>query len=292
MIESHSPGRPHTGSVTASGQVGGDERPVVIALHCSGADGSQWRKLAAALAPGFAFRAPDFIGTDRWIAWHGRRAFTLADEAELVIAMIDASRGPVHLIGHSYGGAVAMRVAAARPACIASLSLYEPSAFYLLRDLGSRGATELAEIERIARSVVRGLVSGAYVEAAATFVNYWNGDGAWGALRDDVRAALLRWLPYAALHFHALLSETTPLMEMGLSCPVLVMRGEHALGPSRLLAETISRALSDRPAQCIPGAGHMGPVTHADAVNACIAAHLAKAKAAVTESRCVSRDAA
>ncbi len=206
--------------------------------------------------------------------------------------MIDASRGPVHLIGHSYGGAVAMRVAAARPACIASLSLYEPSAFYLLRDLGSRAATELAEIERIARSVVRGVVSGAYVEAAATFVNYWNGDGAWEALRDDVRAALLRWLPYAALQFHALLTETTPLMAMSLSCPVLVMRGEHAPGPSRLLAETISRALSDRPALCIPGAGHMGPVTHADAVNACIAAHLAKAKAAATVGRCISRDAA
>jgi pimeloyl-ACP methyl ester carboxylesterase len=103
---------------------------------------------------------------------------------------------------------------------------------------------------------------------------------------------LLRWLPYAALHFHALLSETPPLMAMGLSCPVLVMRGEHALGPSRLLAETISQALSDRPAQCISGAGHMGPVTHADAVNVSIAAHLAKARAAVVESRCVSRDAA
>jgi pimeloyl-ACP methyl ester carboxylesterase len=292
MMKSHSPGRPHTGSVTAFEQVEGEERPVAIALHCSGADGSQWRKLAAVLAPGFAFRAPDFIGTDRWIPWHGRRAFTLADEAERVIAIIDASRAPVHLIGHSYGGAVAMWVAAARPACIASLSLYEPSAFYLLRELGPRGATELAEIERIVRSVVRGLVSGAYADSAATFVNYWNGDGAWGALRDDVRAALLRWLPYAALHFHALLSETTPLMEMGLSCPVLVMRGEHALGPSRLLAETISRALSDRPALCISGAGHMGPITHADTVNACIASHLAKAKVAATESRCVSRDAA
>jgi pimeloyl-ACP methyl ester carboxylesterase len=258
-------------------------------LHCSGADGSQWRKLAAALKPGFVFQAPDFIGTDRSLSWHGRRAFTLADEAEHVIARIDASRGPIHLIGHSYGGAVAMRAAAARPLRIASLSLYEPSAFYLLRKLGPRGATELAEIERLTRSIVRGLASGAYIEAAATFVDYWNGDGAWGALR-NVRAALLRWLPYAALHFHALLSEMTPLMR--LSCRVLVMRGEHALGPSRLLAETISRALSDQPALCISGAGHMGPLTHADAVNACVAAHVAEARAAVSEELHVSREAA
>jgi pimeloyl-ACP methyl ester carboxylesterase len=288
MTKNHSP-RPHHAEFTP---VGGDERPVAIGLHCSGADGSQWRKLAAVLAPGFAFRAPDFIGTDRWKSWHGRRAFTLADEAQLIATIIDVSRAPVHLIGHSYGGAVAMRVAAARPSRIASLTLYEPSAFYLLRDLGSRGGIELAEIERIAHSVVRGLASGAYVEAAATFVDYWNGDGAWAALREDVRASLLRWAPHAALHFHALLSETMPLTQMRLGCPVLVMRGEHALGPSRLLAETISQTLSGRPATCIPGAGHMGPITHADAVNAGIAAHLAKAKTAWARSPCVSRDAA
>ena len=290
MSESHSSGRPRPYPVTAYGKVGGDERPGVIALHCSGADGSQWRKLAAALAPDFTFRAPDFIGTDRWIAWHGRHIFTLADEAELIVAIIDANREPVHLIGHSYGGAVAMRVAAARPSRIASLSLYEPSAFHLLRELGA--ATELAEIERLARSVTRGLNDGAYIEAAETFVNYWNGAGAWGALRDDVRATVLRWLPHAALHFNALLSATPLPAAMGLSCPVLVLRGERALGPSRLLAETIARAMSNRPAVCIPGAGHMGPITHADAVNACIAAHLAEAKAVSVDSPRIGRDAA
>jgi pimeloyl-ACP methyl ester carboxylesterase len=288
MTKSHSPGRARAQFT----RVAGDEKSVVVALHCSGADGSQWRKLAAVLAPDFAVRAPDFIGTDRWLSWHGRRAFTLADEAQLIATIIDASRSPVHLIGHSYGGAVAMRVAAARPSRIASLTLYEPSAFYLLRDLGLRAEVELAEITGIARSVARGLVSGAYVEAAATFVNYWNGDGAWDRLREDVRAALLRWVPNAALHFHALLSETAPLSQMRLACPVVVMRGEHALGPSRLLAETISQALSARPATCIPGAGHMGPITHADTVNLCIASHLAKAKTATANSPCIRRDAA
>src|SRR6266516_1098475 len=42
---------------------------------------------------------------------------------------------PVHLIGHSYGGGVALRVAVERSNRIASLTLYEPTAFQ-----GSPGA--------------------------------------------------------------------------------------------------------------------------------------------------------
>ncbi len=34
----------------------------VLALHCSGADGRQWRKLGPALGPDFALRAPDLSG--------------------------------------------------------------------------------------------------------------------------------------------------------------------------------------------------------------------------------------
>ena len=290
MNENFSRGRPTPDTIPAPNQGGIGKRPVVVALHCSGADGSQWRKLNAALAPDFAVVSPDFIGANAAVAWHGQRDFTLADEAERILSVIEACPEPVHLVGHSYGGGVALRIAMSSPSRIASLSLYEPSAFHLLRELGPSAVTELAEIEGLAGSIVHRMGSGDHAEAAATFVDYWNGDGAWSALREDVRASMLRWMPYAAVHFHALLSEMTPLAAVRLDCPVLVMRGEHALPPSRLLAETIARAMSDRPVECISGAGHMGPITHADAVNMCIAAHLAAAEAA--ESSRFRRDAA
>ena len=292
MSENLFPGRPTAAAMPAPCHGGVDNRPVVVALHCSGADGSQWRKLAAALAPDFAVVTPDFIGANGSVPWHGQRAFRLADEAERVLTVIEAVREPVHLVGHSYGGGVALRVATSSPSRIASLSLYEPSAFHLLREFGPGAATELAEIEGLAETIVQGLSTGAYAEAAATFVDYWNGEGAWSALRDDVRASMLRWIPHAALHFHALLSETAPMTDIRLHCPVLVLRGEYALPPSRVLAEAIARAMSDRPVECISGAGHMGPITHADAVNACIAAHLAAAEAMSAESSRPRRSAA
>src|SRR3954462_12885429 len=110
----------------------GNSKPTVIALHCSGASGQMWRHLAALLGDRFSLLAPDLIGCGAAAPWNGAHDFTVADEAALTIGLIDASHGPVHLVGHSYGGGVALRVARERPSRIASLTLYEPSLLSVL----------------------------------------------------------------------------------------------------------------------------------------------------------------
>ena len=105
----------------------------------------------------------------------------------------------VHLVGPSYGGGVALHVALARPARIASLSLYEPSAFHLLKIMGDRGAVAFAEIADITHVTAQAVISGDYAGAAAAFVDYWGGVGAWAALRPTVQGALTRWAPKAPL---------------------------------------------------------------------------------------------
>src|SRR5262245_15333862 len=102
----------------------------VIALHCSGAGAGQWRQLAEALGPTHNLTAPEHYGCDSSGPWTGSGAFTLADEAARTFELIDRSERRVHLIGHSYGGGVALHVALARPGRIASLTVYEPSAFH------------------------------------------------------------------------------------------------------------------------------------------------------------------
>ncbi len=253
-------------------------RGLVIALHCSGAGAGQWRQLGAALAPHFDLRAPEHIGTESAGPWCGTHAFTLADEAATSIEMIDAVDGLVHLIGHSYGGGVALRVALERPHRIASLTLYEPSAFYLLVGLGEAGAQAHHEIMGVVRATAEGVVTGDYASAAQHFVDYWNGPGAWNALRPDIRAALTRWLPKAPLDFRALLDEPTPLSAYrDFRFPVLVLRGEHAPPPTRVAAEALADAIPSARLITIAGAGHMGPITHSADVNWHIVDHIARA---------------
>lgn len=249
---------------------------LVIALHCSGAGAGQWRQLGAALGPNFDLRAPEHIGTESAGPWCGNHAFTLADEAAASIGLIDAVDGLVHLIGHSYGGGVALRVALERPHRIASLTLYEPSAFYLLASLGEAGALARNEIMGVVRTTAEGVITGDYASAAQYFVDYWNGQGAWNALRPDIRAALTRWLPKAPLDFRALLDEPTPLSAYrDFRFPVLVLRGEHAPPPTRVAAEALADAIPSARLITIAGAGHMGPLTHAADVNRHIVDHIA-----------------
>ena len=255
-------------------------RGLVVALHCSGSGAGQWRQLGTALGPDFDLRAPEHFGTESAGPWCGEHAFALADEAATTISLMDAIEDRVHLVGHSYGGGVALRVALERPHRIASLTLYEPSAFHLLADLGQAGTAARDEILGVARATAEGVVTGDYASAARHFVDYWNGPGAWNALRPDIRAALTHWLPKAPLDFRALLDEPTPLSAYrDFRFPLLVMRGEHAPPPTQLVSEALAGLPACGSFTTIAGAGHMGPITHAAAVNRHIVDHITKAVA-------------
>ena len=255
-------------------------RPSVIALHCSGGTGGQWRRLAQTLGTGFDVIAPDLIGCGEAPSWSGMHAFSLTDEARSIVALIDDLDAPVHLVGHSYGGGIALHVAKERPNAVASMALYEPSAFHLLRQLGGAGAQAYVEITGVARLVCRGVVTGDYRGGIARFVDYWNGPGAWSAMPVGLQNALIRWAPMAPLDFTALIDEPTLAADYHLlDFPVLVLRGEHAPSPTRVIAEQLPNLLPNCRTAVIEGAGHMGPITHAAKVSSLIVRHIAAIEA-------------
>lgn len=249
----------------------------VVALHCSGSTGIQWSKLAARLGPEFAVTAPDLLGHDR--SWSGDDVFGLVHEAAPVIAEIDAIGRPVHLVGHSYGGGLALHIAARRMNRIASLTLYEPTAFHTLKTLGPRGKAALSEIVNVAHDVSRAVVTGAYREGARRFVDYWNGAGMFDRLKPEAQAGLIRWLPKGPLDFQALINESTSMrVYRRFSFPVLILHGEHAQLPTRLIAERLGSVIPTASVVTVDGAGHMGPFSHAEVVNGLVGAHIVKAE--------------
>ena len=89
-------------------------KPCVIALHCSLGSGRQWARLAEELGSDYQVIAPDLSG-------HGANRgpvnlpTTLAEEVALLSDDIGRTEGPFHLVGHSYGGAVAFKIATQSP---------------------------------------------------------------------------------------------------------------------------------------------------------------------------------
>jgi pimeloyl-ACP methyl ester carboxylesterase len=250
-------------------------RERVIALHCSGAGASQWCRLAETLGTGYEVLAPEHYGSESRGAWTGEHAFSLADEAARTLALIEKSAEKVHLIGHSYGGGLALHVALARPGKIASLALYEPTAFHLLRQLGESGDAAYAEIARVAGHVCQGVVTGDYHGAMRAFVDYWNGSSAFDAMDEHVQNSLIRWATKCPLDFYALIEEPTARSAYcALKVPALILRGEHAPTPTRMIAEELSGLLPAGRLRVIAGAGHMGPFTHASEVCRLMVQHI------------------
>lgn len=252
----------------------GSGEPVVL-LHSSGSSNAQWRALAERLGARYRVVAPDLYGYGATVNWPGRGAFCLGHEAAMVRALLDRLGEPAHLVGHSYGGAVALSVARARSDELRSLTLIEPVAFHLLHGGDGTDAAALREISGITERVVRALACGDYAGGFGAFVDYWSGPGAWAALPAAKRDALVPRLGKVALDFHATLNEPARLGDMSaIGVPTLLMRGACTALPTRRICGHLARVLPHPVFETIPGAGHMLPLTHRDEVNDLIVAHL------------------
>jgi len=97
----------------------------ILAVHGVTGHGQRWQTLAARHLPEVAVVAPDLIG-------HGRSSWaapwTIDANVAALADLADAEAdGPVVVVGHSFGGAVALNLAAARPDLVASLVLLDPA---------------------------------------------------------------------------------------------------------------------------------------------------------------------
>jgi pimeloyl-ACP methyl ester carboxylesterase len=105
-----------------------DAEPAVL-IHGLGGSSQNWTDLADLLADRLDAQAIDLPGFGRS---DPARSYSVAAQAHGVARWIEHSnRGPVHLLGNSMGGAVAVRLAATRPELVRTLTLISPAMPFL-----------------------------------------------------------------------------------------------------------------------------------------------------------------
>lgn len=103
----------------------GPSGPVqMLALHGLTGHGQRWQQLGDYL-PEITIAAPDLLG-------HGRSSWAApwtidANVAALAALLDEVAQAPVLVVGHSFGGGLAMNLAALRPDLVASLLLLDPA---------------------------------------------------------------------------------------------------------------------------------------------------------------------
>ena len=248
--------------------------PAVVCLHANAASSSQWRGLMDRLSTRHTVVAPDAYGSGKGPAWTEPRLMDLEDEAALIRPLLDGLDGPLCFVGHSHGAAVALLLALEmhrhQPGRVAALALYEPTLFAVALQL-DRHDPDVAGIQDAVRRSVALTAAGDPDRGAGAFIDYWMGDGAWAATPEARKPAIIDAARLVDHWRHALCESPLRAEDFkALDVPVFYGIGAQTRPSARRVAELLTAALPNVTVQTFADAGHMGPITHADAVNAAV----------------------
>jgi pimeloyl-ACP methyl ester carboxylesterase len=246
--------------------------PVIIAGHCSSASHKEWLPLIETLTSDWRVLAPDFIGYGQSEPWPATEPFSIDADIDVLLAIAKKAKGPLHLVGHSYGAALALEAARTLGPCVKSLTLVEPVSFHLLR-LGRR--PEWEEVEGLGRAVLGAVARGDDREAAKAFMVYWLGRTRWWLSPDRFKTAIAATIPKVALEFSIAIDAKTCLEDYArIEAPTLLIAGSKTRAPTRAVVDLLAAALPNADLAILPGAGHMSPFTHPTELNRLILDHL------------------
>lgn len=253
----------------------GEGGPVVL-LHSGGMSSRQWRLLGDVLSARWRVLAPDLLGSGANPPWPDDAPFNLQIEVEAVLASLPDA-GPIHLVGHSYGALLALKIAQQRPALVRSLSLYEPPAFGVLYEPADRESlAELGSLEGEHGSLFGDEKLGGTEPWLHIFVDFWNGPGSWGRMPEPSRASFLRMGRKVYREVRSIMADRTGAKDYAsVHAPTLLMSGARSPLAERRVMARLQQSLPRTSSMVLETAGHMGPLTHAADVNDAIAHHLA-----------------
>jgi pimeloyl-ACP methyl ester carboxylesterase len=237
-----------------------DGAPVLL-LHSSGLGGRQWGPYAASLASaGYRVVTPDLIGYGKSEAWRGAGPFHFHADLRAMEELARSFERPFALVGHSYGGLLALQLAAAQPpGRVRALVTYEPVAWGVAYAAGDDAALQ--------KFVDDGFLDDAAGGSAAwmgQFVDFWNGAGAWDALGEGARAQMLKAGRKTFEEVVSLCFEWTPASHYTtVACPALVLHGDQSPAIEQSVCRLLAEAMPCAERRVIEGAGHFGIVRRA-----------------------------
>lgn len=175
---------------------------------------------------------------------------------DIARALID---GPTHIVGHSFGATVALRLAK-EGAPVTGMTLIEPVLF-----AAAKGQPGYAQHAQVFAPVDVAMDAGDDVVAARAFLEIWGMGVPWEALPPRAQQEALRAIHQVRDAAPALHGDVHGMLAPGgleaLDMPVTLIEGQHSPAVVHEIADTLLARLPNGRRVSVPG-GHMVPLTH------------------------------
>lgn len=241
-----------------------------LMIHCSLASSAAWSGLARHLSDDLTLTAFDMPGHGRSARWDGH-AEIQGLTTEIAADFLRLEAGPADVIGHSFGATVALRLAVDHPGRVRSLTLIEP-VFFAVARVDDPALFEDHEAQNA--DFTAAMTAGDMRGAARAFLALWGDGRGWDKIPPGEQQALSEQMPLIAGAAGVLFEDAAGLLAPGrlarATMPTLLIEGSTSPPIIESIARGVQRRLPDATRVVIDGAGHMAPLTHANAVGAAI----------------------
>jgi len=251
--------------------------PAVVFVHGIPVDHRVWDGQREVVSEHNSYLAIDqrYFGASPWS--DDGRNYSLATHVNDLAAFIEQLGSPrVHVVGASYGGAVALVLAVKRPELVRSLFLYDPALVSVVSDPAAKLvlAEERQEITTMQtddpKQQVR--IFAEWANNQPGQFNTWPLTALHQMMFENARTlALSRAAP-----------PPTPVSCQELSAirvPVCVLRGESTRKYFTIIAQQVHDCIPNSRLIVIPGSRHVGYIENPSAFNAALLGHLKGAEA-------------
>ena len=238
-----------------------------LVLHCMLAHARAVDMMMAKMGNTMSMIAADLPGHGLSEDWDKTR-----DYGEMARDMsVGLLERPAHIIGHSYGGYVALRIAVDQPEMVRSLTLIEP-VFFAAAQHSDPSLSKA--YKRKAGAFLGAIAVGDLVAAARAFTGIWGDGSAWESLKPDAMDYITQRMPLVAAGEASLVQDNGKVWErLGqIDVPCLLIEGEKALPVIAAIQGALQSQIPHATREVVEGAGHMAPITHAAEVAGLISA--------------------
>ncbi len=235
--------------------------PVIVLFHSSLSSSKQWWALTSLAKASYRIINIDLLGYGEAAEVEDPMSYDFSVEKSRFVSVLkQLSIEKYHLVGHSFGGALALKLAVESPKSVLSLSLFEPVAFHLFEPQSE----EYREAVTFSTTVLNNTPH----KAAEVFTNYWNKPGFFVGLPHKMQTLMAADMPKVNLDFKALMAERYAVDDISIiNAPVLLMSGVKSTHLAHQIIKMLSGAFKHVTLKSF-NAGHMAPVSHAQEVQA------------------------